>query len=87
MDEHENDSHVSEGRCWEESKSIGVVEKQVPKCPVNSWCGGKGQSHHIEGSEQVYGLELLWLPHRMHDLSAQQNSYIISGYLIVKTLN
>lgn len=35
MEEHEDDSHVSEAGLWEKGKGIGVVEKHVTKCPVD----------------------------------------------------
>lgn len=35
MEEHEDDSHVSEWGLGEKGKGIGVVEKQVSECPID----------------------------------------------------
>jgi len=35
VDEHENDSHVAEGRARKEREGIGVIKKHVSKGPIH----------------------------------------------------
>lgn len=35
MNEHEDDSHVTEWGSWEERKGIGMVKKQISECPIH----------------------------------------------------
>lgn len=76
VDEHEDDGGVSPAGFGEEGEGVGVVEKLVAKRPVHGGCRREGEGEHIQCSKQVYVLELLWFPHRMHDFT--EYNFILS---------
>ena len=70
MDEHDDDCCIPESRPREQREGIGMIEQHVAEGPIHCSCRRKGESQHIERGKQVHELELLRLPHGVHDLSA-----------------
>lgn len=70
MDEHEDDGGVAPWGLGEEGEGVGVVEQLVAEGPVDGGGGGEGEGEDVQGGEEVDVLELLRLPHCMHDLPA-----------------
>lgn len=68
MNEHQDNSSITEPSLREEREGIGVVEELIPERPVHRAGRWEGQGEHIQRGYQVDVLEFLWLPHCMHYL-------------------
>lgn len=67
MNEHENDAGVTPAVARKEGEGVGVVEELVAEGPVDGSCGWQGEGEHINCGYKINVLELLRLPHCMHD--------------------
>lgn len=70
MDEHEDDSGIAEAGLGEEGEGVGVGEELVAEGPIHGGGGGQGEGEDVESGEQVDVLELLGLPHCVHNFPA-----------------
>jgi len=75
MNEHEDNSSITEGSLWEKRESIGVIKEFITKSPVDSSSRWKCESEDIECGQQINVLEFLGFPHGMHYFPAKFSFY------------
>jgi len=78
VDEHEHDGGVPKVGAREEGEVVRVVQELVAEGPVDGGGRRQRQRQHVQRGGQVDELELLRLPHGVHDLAAPKtNNYFL----------
>ena len=73
VDQHQDDGGVPPPRLGQQREGVGVRQKLVAEGPVGGGRRWQRQGEHVHRGHQVDVLELLRLPHGVHDLPAHMN--------------
>ncbi|RWV90198.1 hypothetical protein BHE74_00033162 [Ensete ventricosum] len=68
MDQHQHHRRVTERRPGQKRERVRVVEQRIAEGPVHARRRRQRERQHVQSGQQVDGLELLRLPHGVHDL-------------------
>jgi hypothetical protein len=87
VDQHQNHRRVAPPGPRQQRERVRVGQQLVAERPVHGRRRGKRQREHVQRRHQVDVLELLRLPHRVHDLAAPKSSRLHQRKLLRKFLH